>query len=103
MNLDTLRPRFHRAVLNRYFFPKPGRLVRIENVEDVLKQDWIKKLEFWYKTGDIVPPTLSHAHRFGVFVAVGRDRKEVAERADWVYQTIKIVTEAVDTIELQSS
>jgi hypothetical protein len=37
----------------------------------------------------------SHAHRFGVFVAVGRNRQEVDERADWVYRTFKIVTEPV--------
>jgi len=92
-NPEQLKPRFRQAVVNRYFFPEPGRLVRIEGVEDVLKQDWIKKLEFWYEVGDVVPLLLSHAHRFGVFVAVGRTREEVDERADWVYRNIKIITE----------
>lgn len=92
-DLEALKPKFQQFVVNRYFFPEPGRLVRIEGVEDVLKQDWIKKLEFWYDVGDVVPPLLSHAHRFGVFIAVGRTRQEVDERADWVYRTIKIITE----------
>jgi len=92
-NLDALKPKSERAVVNRYFFPKPGRLIGIEGVDEVMKQDWIKKLEFWYEVGDIVPPPLSHAHRSGVFVAVGQNRHEVDERANWVYRTIKIVTE----------
>jgi len=96
-DLEALKPRFHRAVVNRYFFTKPGRLVRIEGVSEVLKKDWIKKLEFWYEAGDIVPQPLSHAHRFGVFVLVGQTRHEVDERTDWVYRTIRIVTEPYDS------
>lgn len=94
-DLEALKPKFQRAVVNRYFFPKPRRLVRIEGVDKVLKQNWIKKLEFLYEVGDVVPPPLSHAHRFGVFVVVGQNRQEVDERADWVYRTIRIVTEPV--------
>jgi biotin carboxylase len=92
-DFEALKPRFQQAVVNRYFFPEPGRLIRIEGVQDVQKRDWIKKLEFWYNIGDVVPPLLSHAHRFGVFIAVGRDRQEVDERADWVYRTMRIITE----------
>lgn len=92
-DFDALKPKFQQSVVNRYFFPEPGRLVRIDGVEEVMKQDWIKKLEFWYEPGDIVPPVISHAHRFGVFIAIGQSREEVDERAKWVYRTIKIVTE----------
>jgi len=92
-HLEALRPKFQGCVVNRYFFPAQGRLVRIEGLEDVLRQDWIKKLEFWYEVGDLVPAPLSHAHRFGVFVANGETRQEVNERAEWVYKNINIVTE----------
>jgi biotin carboxylase len=92
-DLAVLRPRFQRHVVNRYFFPQPGRLKRVDGADEVRRQAWIKKLEFWYEPGDVVPPPLSHAHRFGVFVATGESRQEVDERASWVYQTINIVTE----------
>jgi biotin carboxylase len=95
VDFKNLEPRFNRAVVNRYFFPSPGRLIRIEGAEEVQKNDWIKKLEFWYKPGDLVPPPLSHAHRFGVFIAVGQTRSEVDKKAEWVYRTIKIITEPV--------
>ncbi len=91
-NLDVLTPRFQRGVVNRYFFPEPGTLVRIEGEEAVRRQPWLHKLEFWYKPGDRVPPVRSHADRFGVFVICADTREEAEDHADWVYQTIKIVT-----------
>jgi biotin carboxylase len=94
-DFEDLKPKFNQSVVNRYFFPKAGRLVKISGIDEVAKQDWIKKLEFWYQEGDIIPPLSSHANRFGMFVAIGDDRKEVDGRVEWVYQTIKIVTEPV--------
>ena len=89
-DLDALRAKSVQCVANRYFFPETGILKRIEGVEKVLNKDWIKKMEFYYDVGDVVPPPLSHAHRFGVFVVVGRARQQVDERVKWVYETIKI-------------
>lgn len=94
-DLRKLVPKFNCCVANRYFFPEPGRLVGVEGVESVLEKDWIKKLEFWYKIGDIVPPLLSHAHRFGVFIATGNSREELSERIEWVYKTVRINTQKV--------
>lgn len=92
-DLAALAPKWDVAVANRYFFPPPGRLVRVEGAEEVAAQDWIKKLEFWYQPGDMVPEMLSHAHRFGVFVLVAPDRATAQQRVDWVYRTINIVVE----------
>lgn len=89
-NVAELQPQFHKAVANRYFIPPAGVLERIEGVEEVKKQPWVHKLEFWYKPGDEVPPPLSHAHRFGVFVVSGDTREEAEKRVAWVYHTIKI-------------
>ena len=91
-DLAALRPRFDRAVANRYFFPEPGRLERVDGVEEVLAQDWIAKLELWYEPGAVVPPSVSHAHRFGVFVATAPDRETLEERVAWVYDTVRIHT-----------
>ena len=87
------RPGFSvRHVANRYFFPEPGRLVALENVDKVRAQPWLKKLEFAYHLGEIVPPTASHAQRFGVFVVSANDREALDRRIDWVYRTLRIVT-----------
>jgi len=94
-DITKLRPKWERGVVNRYFFPSPGRLACIEGIAKVKKKPWLKKFEFWYQPGDIVRPVKSHTDRFGVFIATGDTRQEAAERAAWVYRNIRIVTESV--------
>lgn len=91
-DLNELIPKWNKAVVNRYFFPQPGILEKIEGVEKVRLQPWVKKLEFWYNVGDIVPKITNHADRFGVFVIIGENKQEVEERIKWVYETVKITT-----------
>ena len=91
-DLGALTPRFERAVANRYFFPEPGTLLRVDGVDEVRAQPWVEKLELWYEPGDEVPASLSHAHRFGVFLVTAEDRATAQERVDWVYETIRIET-----------
>lgn len=93
VDFDAFRQKWNKAVANRYFFPEAGTLVRIEGVEEARAQPWLQKLEFWYKPGDVVPSPLSHAHRFGVFMVVADTRAEAEKRVEWVYRTIKIITE----------
>jgi len=95
-DLTKLQPQFQKGVVNRYFFPEPGRLLRIEGENEVRSFPWVKKLEFWYRPGDIVPPVKSHADRFGVFIAIGETRAEAEARAEQVYKTIRIVTAPVE-------
>lgn len=94
-NLDNLKPKFHKGVVNRYFFPEHGRLIRIEGAEKVKNIPWLKKLEFWYKPGDILPKIKSHADRFGVFIVTGNTRAEAEHRAGIVYDAVNIITETV--------
>src|SRR5262249_54697489 len=68
--LESAAETRERHVANRYFFPEPGKVLAIEGVQKVRSQPWVKKLELNYREGDVVPPTASHAHRFGVFVVV---------------------------------
>ncbi len=92
-DLDKLRPRFQKGVVNRYFFPRPGKLIRIEGKEEARQFPWLKKLELWYEPGDEVPEVKSHADRFGVFIATGETRREAEQRAEQIYATIEIITE----------
>ncbi|MAG34473.1 MAG: phosphoribosylglycinamide synthetase [Deltaproteobacteria bacterium] len=92
-DLTALAPNRNRCVANRYFFATPGRLARIQGVEEIRNRSWIAKFELWYDIGDEIPPTTSHAGRFGVFVVVGDDREEVQAHIDEVYQTVEIVVD----------
>lgn len=93
VDFSSLTPKWNTTVANRYFFSEEGTLVSVEGVEEVRKQDWVHKLEFWYKPGDAVPSPLSHAHRFGVFVVTADTREEAEKRVAWVYRTIRITIE----------
>lgn len=88
--LDELRPSISQHVANRYFFVPPGLFSRIDGVEQVIAQPWVKKFETWYSIGDRVPETTSHGQRFGVFVIVAPDRETAQARIEWVYETIQI-------------
>ena len=88
----ALAPRVERLVANRYFFPEPGRLVALDGADKVRAQPWVKKLEFAYRLGEIVPELTSHAQRFGVFVVVAEDAAALQRRIEWVYRTLRIVT-----------
>ncbi len=91
-DLSALEPRFGRAVANRYFFPEPGRVLRIEGADEVRARDWVHKLEFAYAPGDELPPLASHAQRCGVFVVSAGDRDQLERRIEWVYRTLRITT-----------
>lgn len=93
VDLSEFEPKFKRAVSNRYFFAEPGRFVSIEGVDEVTTKDWIHKFDLWYAPGDVVPETLSHGQRFGVFVLTAPDLETARAREKWVYDTIKITTE----------
>jgi biotin carboxylase len=90
----ALEPKRARPVANRYFFPSAGVLESVEGLDQARSQPWVKKLEVWYRPGELVPESLSHAHRFGVFVVVADDREALERRIEWVYRTVRIVTRA---------
>lgn len=95
VDLNKLKPRWNRGVVNRYFFPAPGKLIRIDGINEVRDKPWVNKLEFFYDIGEIIPPVRSHADRFGVFIVEGETRDEAVARGEWVYEHIKISTEPI--------
>ena len=92
VDVEKLKPKWQRGVINRYFFPQPGKLVSISGIERLENPSWLKKLEFWYQPGDIVPQVRCHGDRFGVFIVEGDTREEALKRAELVHSSIKIET-----------
>ena len=93
IDINDFIPKINKAVANRYFFAKPGKLIDIKGVDEVKSKDWISKFEIWYEPGQNLPNIASHGQRTGVFVIVGQNRKQVQERINWVYDTIKFITD----------
>ncbi len=89
VDLAALEPTHSDCVANRYFFPSPGRLVRVEGLDEIKAKPWIRKLEVWYQPGDIVARIAGHGQRGGVFIVQGGDRDELARYIEEVYETIE--------------
>lgn len=77
----------------RYFFPKPGKIIRIDGLEKIKRMENIYKVDMWSKVGDVVPQAANHPSRVGYLIAVGQTREEAIYWAQKGIETVKIVTE----------
>lgn len=91
---NDMIPRYQKGVAIRYFFPKPGKVVEIKNVEKFKNISWVHKLGFFIKPGEIVEPVTNHTKRAGFVITEGRDCNEAVSRAVEVTNTIQIKTTA---------
>lgn len=92
---EDLIPRYQKGVAIRYFFPEPGKVVKIENAEQFIDRSWVHKLGFFIKPGDILEPVTNHTKRAGFVITTGETRNQAVERAEQVVESIKIETKPV--------
>ncbi|MFH1634928.1 MAG: hypothetical protein ABIG63_13115, partial [Chloroflexota bacterium] len=89
---EDLIPRYQKGVAIRYFFPQPGRVVRIKKFEQFSDRSWVHRLGFFVEPGDIVEPVTNHTKRAGFVITTGKTRDQAIERAMQVVNTIEIET-----------
>jgi biotin carboxylase len=89
---EDIRPRWHRGVAIRYFFPPPGRVAAIEGAEAFAGVPWVHRLGFFVELGEVVKPITDHTKRAGFVITTGGTREEAVERADAVVNAIRIRT-----------
>jgi len=89
---EDLIPRYQKGVAIRYFFPEPGRVVKIKNEEQFKNTSWVHKLGFFVKPGDIVESVTNHTKRAGFVITMGDTRDQAVELAEQVVESIKIET-----------
>src|SRR6185295_1543071 len=92
----NLWPRYQRFVSQRYLFPTPGRVTRVEGVEQVAARPGIELCEVRVSAGDIVKPMDSHPARAGVVIASGDSREKAMDSAisavnDIVIETVPLL------------
>ena len=54
---EDIRPRWHRGVAIRYFFPQPGRVAAIEGADAFTDVPWVHRLGFFVEPGEVVRVT----------------------------------------------
>ncbi len=89
---EDIRPRWHRGVAIRYFFPPPGRVATIDGAERFAGVPWVHRLGFFVEPGEVVQPITDHTKRAGFVIATGATRGEAVERAEAVVDAIRIRT-----------
>ena len=86
---ENMEARFSKAVANRYFFLPPGKLEEISGESKIRKISGLKKLEFYYDIGDLIPNIQNHGQRVGVFIIVDDSREMVQEKVTFVYNKLR--------------
>jgi biotin carboxylase len=89
---EDLRPRWHRGVAIRYFFPPPGRVTAIDGAEAFTGVPWVHRLGFFVRRDEIVQPVTDHTRRAGFVITTGATREEAVARACSVVDAIAIRT-----------
>ena len=80
------------GVCIRYFTPKPGRLVSIEN-EEIFKDEHVYDAEIYHQTGDIIPQVRSSLDRSGHVIVTDETVQLAVKRADKLIKGVRFTTE----------
>jgi biotin carboxylase len=89
---DELEPKHQIPVIQRYAFPKPGKIVRISGVEDARKIPGIADVIVTAKPGDIIPPAGDKRPSAAMVLATGTSRTTALQAADDALACLKIET-----------
>jgi biotin carboxylase len=87
---EDLRPRWHRGVAIRYFFPPPGRVESIEGAQAFATVPWVHRLGFFVEPGELMQPITDHTKRAGFVITTGATRDEAVDRARSVVESVRI-------------
>jgi biotin carboxylase len=99
INMDYLTPKFHKGMVNRSIFPKPGRITKISGLQEIIDLPGYYDFKWWkvmpFKVGDIIHKPENMCGGVGYIIVTGKDRNEALENADRIERTIMIETENV--------
>jgi hypothetical protein len=87
---EDLRPRRHRGVAIRYWFPPPGRVESIEGAEAFTGVPWVHRLGFFVEPGETMQPITDHTKRAGFVITTGATNQEAIDRARSVVDAIRV-------------
>ena len=90
-NLEELIPKNEMVLVQRYFFPKTGKLKEINGIKAVKKMEFVKLFKIYVNPGDIIGDIENHPGRAGVFVVSGKNYKESLKNSEKVQKTLEFV------------
>ncbi len=87
-----LQPRFHRPVVQRYWFPQPGIVQSIKGGNQFRDHPDVVYLELRVQPGTQVGPIDSHPARSGVVITTGATSQSAVDLANHVVESVCIIT-----------
>jgi len=90
--IDDVTPRTSQGVAIRYFFPEPGRVVKVGDVSSLESLPWVHRIDLAAAPGDMVDVPTNHTERAGFVITVGDSSEEAVERASRIVDELEIRT-----------
>ena len=82
VSFESLKPKIKRYLGVRYFFPTPGRIQRINGIDQTRALDYVRMLDVYPNIGDIQAPIVSHGARAGTVICEGPDYDSAKKRVE---------------------
>jgi len=89
---EELEPKSFTPVIQRYAFPKPGRVMTVSGAEAAREIPGIAELVVTAKPGDIIPPAGDRRPSAAMVLATGKSREAALAAANDALSHLKIVT-----------
>jgi len=89
---EELEPKKFTPVIQRYAFPKPGRVTRVSGAEEARKISGIEDVIVTAKPGDVIPPAGDKRPSAAMVLATGKTREDALAAANDALSHIRIET-----------
>lgn len=89
---ELLKPKFNRYGITGSLWPEPGRIIKIEGIEEAQKIKGVEEIFTRYAVGDIIKDYNDCASRVIFIICTGKSRIEVEEILQKAKNIIKIET-----------
>jgi biotin carboxylase len=93
ISLEEVAPKTSKPVVQRYAFPKPGRIVRVTGAEEARKVKGVSELIVTAKPGDVIPPAGDKRPSAAMVLATGASRAEALAAANQALALLAIETQ----------
>lgn len=94
IDMNYLKPKFQKVAVQRFFFPKPGKLISIQGIDEAKKIPGVYDifLQPNISTGYEIKKITNHADRVGHVIVTGDKLQETIDIADKVIKSVRFIT-----------
>jgi biotin carboxylase len=89
---EELEPKHQTPVIQRYAFPKPGRVVSVTGADEARKIAGVTEVIVTAKPGDVIPPAGDKRPSAAMVLTTGASYEAALEAANDALSQIRIVT-----------